>query len=298
LRDYLAGRAAAREAKRKGESPTDRAARISAKATAWMAVFTLFLALTSGGTIWILINQLREMHTGGVDTHSLANAATKTEAAAEKSAQASRDFADTAAKINSSLGTAVDKLNLQAEALNESVGQASRLAKATEEANANASAADRPWFGGLIQVSGFEMGKTPGAVCTFKNSGRRPASVQLAACGSTFAKVFPTELIFNDTSGIVSQQFVVPGADVNIAITSLFTGDMGIPTLFQNSQPTVEMMRQLDARDTTFFVYGKIEYTDVRSGEKHFSHACVQYNPTTNGTAAGFFGCGTYNEGN
>jgi len=47
------------------------------------------------------------------------DAATETQAAAEKSAQASRDFADTAGRINSNIGTAVEKLNLQAGALKD-----------------------------------------------------------------------------------------------------------------------------------------------------------------------------------
>ncbi len=49
-------------------------ARLTANATVWMAIFTLFLALTSIGTLFILWNQLGEMHSGGGDTHTLAEA--------------------------------------------------------------------------------------------------------------------------------------------------------------------------------------------------------------------------------
>jgi hypothetical protein len=56
-----------REAKKNAENPVDRAARITAKATGWMALFTFVLAATSVGTIWILKNQLTEMHESGVD---------------------------------------------------------------------------------------------------------------------------------------------------------------------------------------------------------------------------------------
>ena len=56
------------------EQPVDRAARLTANATVWMAIFTLFLALTSVGTLFILWNQLGEMHSGGGDTHTLAEA--------------------------------------------------------------------------------------------------------------------------------------------------------------------------------------------------------------------------------
>jgi hypothetical protein len=104
--------------------------------------------------------------------------------------------------------------------------------------------------------------------------------------------------VFNNISGIISQQFAVPGSTLSASVTSLFTGDYGFPRLITNGQPTDELIKHLGAREETFFVYAKIEYTDVRSGQKHFTHACVQYNPTTIGTAAGFFGCEVYNEGN
>jgi len=59
-----------RAAKKKNEGPTDRAARRTATATVWMAIFTLVLAITSGLTIRLLVE-------GGGDTHNLAEAAGK-----------------------------------------------------------------------------------------------------------------------------------------------------------------------------------------------------------------------------
>lgn len=61
--------------RRRKETPADRAARLTAQATVWLAVFTVCLVLTSVGTVVILRNQLREMHEGGIDTHNLATAA-------------------------------------------------------------------------------------------------------------------------------------------------------------------------------------------------------------------------------
>jgi hypothetical protein len=61
--------------KREQETAADKAARITASATKWMAIFTFILAATSGFTIWILKNQLKEMHEGGIDTHALAQSA-------------------------------------------------------------------------------------------------------------------------------------------------------------------------------------------------------------------------------
>ena len=291
---YVTGKVRGYTEAKAGESPTDRAARFTATATIWMAIFTLCLVAANGLTIWVLRNQLSEMHSGGIDTHSLADAAQKTEVSAEKSAQSSRDFADTAAGINKELGTAVDKLNLQADSLAKSVEQTSRLAKATEAANANVLGADRPWFGGEIQVSDFGLGKTPTAVCTFTNSGKRPALAEHIECGSAFYSAFPEKPIYGPP-GPHSRMFIGPGAHSNMAWT-LFGRGLSIPQA-QNGQLTAEGLKALDAGEVALFVYGKIEYKDARSGEEHVSHACIRYLPAQTGTPAGFYECETYNDG-
>jgi hypothetical protein len=53
-----------RAAKKKQETATDKAARITATATKWMAVFTFVLAFVGVGTLLVLKNQLKEMHSG------------------------------------------------------------------------------------------------------------------------------------------------------------------------------------------------------------------------------------------
>ena len=64
-----------RAVKRQNETPADRAARVTASATLWIAVFTLVSVGVSFGTYMILKSQLNEMHDGGVDTHTLAQQA-------------------------------------------------------------------------------------------------------------------------------------------------------------------------------------------------------------------------------
>jgi hypothetical protein len=64
-----------RAAKRQKETPTDRTARVTANATVWIAVFTFVSVAVSVGTFLILRSQLRELHDGGVDTHTLAQQA-------------------------------------------------------------------------------------------------------------------------------------------------------------------------------------------------------------------------------
>jgi hypothetical protein len=57
-----------RKSKKETESPADRAARRTATATVWIAVFTVVLAIVGGVTLY-------EVVTGGNDTHTLAVAA-------------------------------------------------------------------------------------------------------------------------------------------------------------------------------------------------------------------------------
>ena len=92
---YIKSQLQQRKAKKEQETPTDRAARLTAAATVWMAVFTFILAGTSGFTIWILKNQLREMHEGGMQTDSIITADERIARAMEDSiGQAKASFDD------------------------------------------------------------------------------------------------------------------------------------------------------------------------------------------------------------
>lgn len=51
---YIKRKRDERAAKKQNETPTDKAARRTAVATIWMAIFTFVLAATSAFTIWIL----------------------------------------------------------------------------------------------------------------------------------------------------------------------------------------------------------------------------------------------------
>jgi hypothetical protein len=64
-----------RAAKKQKETSTDRAARVTADATKWIAIFTFVSVAVSVGAFLILRSQLKEMHDGGVDTHTLAEQA-------------------------------------------------------------------------------------------------------------------------------------------------------------------------------------------------------------------------------
>ena len=131
---------------------------------------TVFLILVTAGIggiqARIYHQQKKIMESSGHQTDQLI-------AYAKAQACAAKSFAASAAAINTGIGDAVGKLNLQADKLEKSVRQAARLAKATEEANSNAANADRPWIGAFFSVSNFESGKAPTYTVTYINSGRR-----------------------------------------------------------------------------------------------------------------------------
>src|ERR1017187_3195084 len=78
-----------------------------------IAVATVVIAIAGGFTWW-------EAHGAGEQTEKLISAANINAGAAKQSAQASRDFADTAGKINAGILDAVGKLDAQAKAMEES----------------------------------------------------------------------------------------------------------------------------------------------------------------------------------
>jgi len=117
LVSYIKRKVHERRTKKEKESPADKAARVTASATRWMAIFTVVLAIVAILTLCVLIQ-------GGADTKALVDAAKKQACAASKNAQAARDFADTASKINGNISDAVGKLDAQARATQ----QASRSA--------------------------------------------------------------------------------------------------------------------------------------------------------------------------
>jgi hypothetical protein len=72
---YIKRKLKERAAQKKEELPVDKAARITATATKWMAVFTFLLFLVTLGTLIILKNQLQEMRGSGTQTDKIISAA-------------------------------------------------------------------------------------------------------------------------------------------------------------------------------------------------------------------------------
>jgi hypothetical protein len=204
--------------------------------------------------------------------------------AAENQARAAEKFAASAASINAGIGTAVDKLNLQATELNDSVKQAARLAGATEQANANVINSDRPWMGAAFGVEGFAAGSTPIYSVTFVNSGKRPARITLTDTLAA-AQDFGNNPVYKPYEITPSVTVVVPGQGT---LSSWKAEDM-------NPMPE-PLMKAFTSDVLPFRIYAKIEYTDIRTGTRYWTHACWRFTPKVTANKIGFSNCNEYND--
>ena len=175
----------------------------------------------------------------------------------------------------------------QLNKLDASIQQASRLAAATETANSNVLAADRPWFGAsFAQQDVIEAGKIPSATIIFMNSGKRPARVTFSGAAVHWFDKFPRDPPYPAMS-LISTELVVPGAGVtqkfNLAKQPL-------------SQTEVDAVNT--GKPARWFLYAKIEYVDVRTGENHHTHVCWVYTGNDPALAKGFYNCGEYQDAN
>lgn len=142
-----------RRTKKQKESPVDRAARRTAAATIWMAVFTVILTLVSGGTLLILKRQLKEMQDGGTDTHKLAQAAgdqaTWTQRLAGSADTQSGYMKDQAGRTKDLADRMKDQADRTKTMADQAIIQAKEAkvsAEAAESAAQTAVASIRPWI--------------------------------------------------------------------------------------------------------------------------------------------------------
>jgi len=223
--------------------------------------------------------QKRIMESGSGQTQKLIDAA-------NIQACAARNFAASAEGINKGIVIAVKQLNLQATELTASAVQAKRLAKATEEANANVVNSDRPWMGPAFSVDGFVAGKTPTYSIGFVNSGKRPAKVTLTQTMSIM-RDFGSNPHYQPYDTTPSTTIIVPGQS---AVAAWKEKDVSLNPITQT------MIDALDSGIIPFRVYGKIEYTDIRTNAQYWTHACWRYTPKQTATSGGFSNCAEYND--
>jgi hypothetical protein len=245
-----------RKAKKEIETPTDRAARRTASATVWIAIFTVILALVG-------LITLAEVIGGGRDTRDLA-------IAAKQQADKMKDMSDAADKIRQ----AADKMVAQDQRIADNSGKS--ITKNAEQGRATLNATieeyrleHRAWvsMNGIqtirteadgtmheIQVSQVHSSDKIAMNVHYRNTGSTPAfDVRTAARGV----IFPTNPTFTDLPSESTPAIVQPSDGV------FQTLDWGAVT-----QTTAN-----EFNSSFVYVFGRIDYRDA-FGVPHWSTFC------------------------
>jgi hypothetical protein len=157
-------------------------------------------------------------------------------------------------------------------------------ATAAKTANANALQSGRPWLGAQFQVTDFALGKTPTYTISYVNTGGRPAIVTAAFNHAGLYENFPAnpDKEYGPSPGGVN--FVVPGQPYIMA-------NPGVHPL------TEGQVNEINHGPRTLWVFGKVEYTDPRTGDLYWTHICLRYLPAfADAQNSGFRNCHQYND--
>jgi hypothetical protein len=165
------------------------------------------------------------------------------------------------------------------------VDAAGRSAAAAEQSNANAVASERPWVGIVFGIQEFEKGKNPRFAVQYLNTGRRPAKVTAARARPYTYRVFPEHPFYpQEPSNIASAAIIVPNG-------SLIHND---PLPFPSDTELAELRKF--PREKTYYLYAAIDYEDVLTHAKYWTHGCLQFYPEYGGPFGSWINCPFYNE--
>lgn len=251
----------------------------------WMTILTAIIAVS---TLANVIVYWRESESAAKQTQNLIDAANIQSSAASKNAGAADRFADSASIQATAAKNAAQAMADQVKKLQAGVAQTSRLANATEVANTNALEADRPWVGIFLSVKDFEVGKTPTYTVTFLNTGKRPAKIALTQTLSVAADHGENPL-YAPYDSTPSGGVVVPGQTTVASWTDARDREM---------QPISDARMKLFTSAIAalpFRVYARVEYSDLRTNYKYWTHSCWRYVPAMQNNS-GFVNCSEYND--
>lgn len=157
---YIKRKLRERNAKKDKESPTDRAVRVTATATIWMAMFTFVLAFVGAVT-------LIEIVKGGQDTHDLA-------VAAGKQADKMKDMSDAADKIRQAAEDMAAQERILADNSRKELEASNRQSRQVlEESIATSHLDQRAWVAAANpSMEGIDVNATPKAKIVWFNSGK------------------------------------------------------------------------------------------------------------------------------
>ena len=169
-----------RTAKHENETAPDKAARRTADATVWIAIFTVVLAIVSGITLF-------EVWQGGADTAKLAQAAVDQAGAAKLQEQRMETISETGKAQAISAIDLAERMKDQADQTkviaDQAVAQAQTASRAAKTAEQQLEASERPWLKINIDFSPEEKsiafdevgGFTIRMLINTQNIGRSPA---------------------------------------------------------------------------------------------------------------------------
>lgn len=274
---YIKRKANERRTKKQNETPTDKAARRTAVATIWMAIFTFVLASTSGLTILILKNQLKEMHEGGLDTHTLAQAA-------DTQAKKMADMSIAADKIRQAAEGMVTQEQRMADNSQKALEASSRQSKASLDATiATARVEQRAWVSAVAQtypVQGIPQVNARFDIrVNFTNTGKTPAK-NIETCTMTFAGNIdesPPDFACHAKTPPPASGIIPPGGSTYT--DSSLTGALA-----------AEVRDKILSDQIQIWVYGYVAYDDVFR-QRHRTNFC--YRVLSGG---GYGDCKNHNE--
>ena len=243
-----------------------------------IALATVVIAIAGGWTWW-------EAHGAGEQTDKLISAANINAGAAKKSAQASRDFADTAGKINAGIVDAVGKLDAQAQAMEESrISSESASTRSLTAIIDNFHQEQRAWVG--VQEA---IPKPPTETAAwnvriiFFNSGKTPArNVQ----SSTMFMTSDIPLS-RPTADEVKQlefrpvQSIAPQGRYNLIIGISPPAEASSITQKHGNQTLITQYPYIKSGQLFLYYFGMLKYDDAFGNHRWTQFCILLANPET-----------------
>jgi len=169
----------------------------------------------------------------------------------------------------------------QVEGIKDLAKEERRYADAAEKTLNATLSSDRAWIGVEFNVPPFDSSNAPGTIrVSAINTGRSSGIVTKFLTQEYVYDRFPREPFYMPLQTRASRALLIPGSH----------SEGHFPTSTFDA-PTVQSI--LSGR-LTLYVYSTVQYTNVRTGTRHVTHACVYYVPTIKE----FQACPSYNDAN
>lgn len=264
-----------REKRKIDDRPEEQAARRTATATVWIAVFTVVLAAVGALTLFEVIE-------GGTDTHNLAvaagNQATWTQRLATSAgtqADRTKDLADRMKEQADRTKTMADQAIVQANAGKELAQNSVDTLHNTQNAFRDEQ---RAWIGveGTNNIKGFSETEPWRVTVIFFNSGRTPAR-NVQTSGMFITSPVPiagpseqqaAQLTFRPA------QSIAPQGNYREAIGADFAGEAATPHQILGQQTLLSQYNQIKNRELFLYYFGVLKYDDV-FGKTHQTQFCI-----------------------